>query len=261
MVSGVEFYCGGPDVEVQVSLTTTNGNLVDYMVGKDHSPTSGTYLKSCSAHASGSAFDLSFNLVVPSTSSTMFADMVRVASDGDTSAEAWVRLAVGTDCGEYLTWFPELSEQEREERRLARLAAEERRQADEQAAWARRLTAESRALKLLASLLAPEQLESLMEMGHFDVRAPNGKVYRLFYALHGNVLRMDEQLNPEQAFCGHMGASLPIVDTLVSQRLILSHNPEEYERMANVVSHEHTGWCRPRDDFKEVLRLAMEMSA
>lgn len=262
-VSAVEFTCTeGGSMAFRLGVCTTNSSLRDYFasVPEGTLTRSGAYLSACTTSGTASSYRIELDFLAPDNCSE-FSDLVQVAASGDRGAVQLIQYIVGTDCsaqfGEF--WVP--AELTPEERARAEAEARERQARREEAEAARRirqLEAEGRALRLLLPLLDAGQRATLLDSGYFDVSAPNRKTYRLFFALHGNVLRLSEDGTPEQAYCGHMGAELPVSDTLVSQRLILTHMPEKYERAANKVSHEHMSWCRPRDDFHTFIRQALD---
>jgi hypothetical protein len=278
-LSGIRFTAAsGGYVSLQLDVETSNSALRDYFVTAGTNGTvtrSGAHFRGCtdssSLTSSGhySNYNLTLEFAVSNSSQTEFVDLIRVASDGDVGAAQIVQYIVGTDCStDFVQLFDptaSMTEEEREayraEMEQRRLEAERERALEAERRRTRQLKAEGKGLRLLMSLLSAEQWESLCDQGHFDVPAPNGKTYRLFFALHGNVQRLNHEMVPEKAYCGHMGGELPVADTLVSQRLILSHAPEKYEKAANPVNHEHTSWCRPRDDFKDFIRLALETAA
>jgi hypothetical protein len=282
VLSGARFTAATGDyVSLRLDVETTNDTLRDYFVTAASNGTvtrSGAYFRGCtdtSSQTTGGFYrnhKLTLDFTVSNSCHTEFLDLVHIASHGDVGAAQIVQYIVGTDCStDFARVFDptaSMSEEEREayERRRhemeqRRLETERERALEAERRRTRQLKAEGKGLRLLMSLLNTEQWESLCGRGHFDVPAPNGKTYRLFFALHGNVQRLNHEMVPEKAYCGHMGGELPVADTLVSQRLILSHAPEKYEKAANPVNHEHTGWCRPRDDFKDFIRLALETAA
>ena len=101
--------------------------------------------------------------------------------------------------------------------------------------------ANRRAVPLLLSLLNPSERLCLIRYGYFIVRSPNGKNYKLNYTRHGNVLEMDvQQKAVDKGYCGHVGEDMTVADLLITQKMILENNPDDYISNANIM---------PRPDF------------
>lgn len=99
----------------------------------------------------------------------------------------------------------------------------------------RQVRAASRALRILKSVLSPEQARQYDEHQFFEVLAKNGTVrYILARGRSANVYRLDAEGKPVKRFCVHPGIACPDEDTLLAQKLLLETNPAEFERLANV---------------------------
>lgn len=196
--------------------------------------------------------------MVPDASNTELQNLMLSTAEGDQPSGQILQYIASTATSNYFSAQPrELTEEEIE-------AAEQRRRTRELAAEReamRRQAASHKAINLLWEHLSPAQKRSLKKKGWFDVVSKCGVKYRLLYTLHGNVLRMGSQNKVEQAFCGHMGANIPIADTLLAQKFLLRHNPGKYEASADKVNYEHTLWCQPQKSFSDEILYALNSPA
>jgi len=135
----------------------------------------------------------------------------------------------------------ETEEQQRErEAREAEVMADWRRQhAEQEAAEAERAReraeADQRAQELLLSLLTPQQRESYLDKGWFEVRGSKGGRWRIRNkGQSGNVDLMPEIGEERDAtYCAHPPGGLPNADAHLAQMLALVTDEESFLRTAN----------------------------
>ncbi|MBS1722699.1 MAG: hypothetical protein JSS66_06790 [Armatimonadetes bacterium] len=130
----------------------------------------------------------------------------------------------------------------------------ERQEKAKQAEYEKKLAAH-KAVHLLFSLIDDAQQQMLLDKGYFELDGADGHRYRLIYHRHGNVARLDRRGKVTHCWCGHYGEDIPVADTLVAQRLVLEFDPQQYLVGANPVSQ--LSWCKPFDNYKDVLREAL----
>ena len=122
------------------------------------------------------------------------------------------------------------------------------------AAWK---SSNNKAINLLWNHLNRWQKKTLLNNGWFNVVSNAGQKYRIMYALHGNVVKLSKHNKVLCVYCGHMGADIPIADTLLSQKLMLKHMPHHYEEKATLVNPKHNSWCVPDKKFREIILEAI----
>lgn len=103
---------------------------------------------------------------------------------------------------------------------------------------AQRRQAQVRARHLLGSLLSKAQAESLKDRNYFDleVTARDGAVkrYRIHKGRSGNVELLAPDGTPLRRYCAHPLLYVPDEDTMLSQKLMLESDEEQFLRTANV---------------------------
>lgn len=197
--------------------------------------------------------------MTPGASNTELQNLMLSTSEGCTASCQLLQYIASSDTSNYFSTMlggitsRQLTDEEKETLETLRRT----REAEAERKTILRNQAIHRAIHLLWSHLSPVQRRSLKKHGWFNVVSKCGVKYRLLYTLHGNVLRLGANNKVEQAFCGHMGSNIPIADTLLAQKLLLRHNPEQYESTANKVSYEHTSWCRPQKHFADEIHSAL----
>jgi hypothetical protein len=139
----------------------------------------------------------------------------------------------GSASSQYIIYQPDRESERRMQEQYRREAAERQ---------AREARAASRALRILKSVLSPEQARQFDEHQFFEVQAQNGTVrYLLARGRSANVYRLDAEGKPVKRFCVHPGIACPDEDTLLAQKLLLETNPAEFERLANVHQMDDRG--------------------
>lgn len=96
--------------------------------------------------------------------------------------------------------------------------------------------AETRAEKLLRTLLTPEQLKDYEEKRCFYMQV-NHELFRVDFGTTGNVKRINpENGDVEETYCIHMPYAfheVPTQDVMLAQKLLLETNPEQFKQTAN----------------------------
>lgn len=157
----------------------------------------------------------------------------------------WSSATTGTTWGTWCTGIPgcivrivreDLSPAEREawierEREANRHNDEwQKKLAEEQA---KRAAAEARAAKLLEENLALQERQRLAKDGHFIVHGRSGCRYRIRRGRSGNVDVIDRQGMITARLCIHPIESVPDSDTMLAQKLMIEHDEQEFNRVAN----------------------------
>jgi hypothetical protein len=93
--------------------------------------------------------------------------------------------------------------------------------------------AERRAGELLMSILEPAQRDMFRRDGAIIVVARSGTRYRLVLGMTGNVMQLGADGEPVQRLCVHP-VGVPLPDILVTQKLLLEADEEEFRRRANI---------------------------
>jgi hypothetical protein len=128
-----------------------------------------------------------------------------------------------------------VAQQRGEEERWKKVQAEEA---------AKRKIAEDRAKVLLMECLSDPQRETLEKHGWFDVKIPDGRMFRIHKGYQHNVRRLDGGKERED-YCAHIDLKIPVYDNMLAQKLTLQHNPEEFFKLANVaVRYNREGVAR-----------------
>lgn len=97
--------------------------------------------------------------------------------------------------------------------------------------------ARQRAATLLEQHLTRAQRQELAQYGRFTVIARGSqRVYRVHRGRAGNVQLLDAQGRPVmgRTYCCHPAAAVPDEDTMLSQKLMIEHDEQEFLRLANV---------------------------
>lgn len=128
----------------------------------------------------------------------------------------------------------ELSEEEKERRRIAAVE----RQAREDAAYAAYLEATKRAAALLVEVLDRDQAKEYAERErfHVQVRKPGEaglRTFRICRGKAGNVRELNDSGQEVARYCVHLFDGSPDEDTMVAQKLMLETDPEQFIRRAN----------------------------
>jgi len=101
-----------------------------------------------------------------------------------------------------------------------------------------RKEAERKAEEILLAHLSFAQREEYQKKGYFLVYLPNGRIYRIKKARHGNVelVEPDEQgrLVRVENLCVHPSVQCPDQDTMLAQKLILEANEDHLRQVANI---------------------------
>jgi hypothetical protein len=177
-----------------------------------------------------------------------------------TTNTAWVSTGQ-----QWLSWNA-AHQAETEEQQAARVA----REAEVTADWKRHLAeqnareaervretaaADRRAQELLLSLLSPEQRESYLDRGWFEVRGSRGGRWRIRdRGQSGNVDLMPEIGEERDAtYCAHPPGGLPAADAHLAQMLALVTDEESFVRIANVHYRRPGGHVPP---FMQVPEIA-----
>lgn len=159
----------------------------------------------------------------------------------------WITAGTSTTVtmtGQNVVWHNWQAEQQtndelqarREQQSRERLAREQQRRADREAASAR-------ALALLTDLLTDQERAALEEFARIEVEGTDGNLYRVEthrQTVHGNIVRVDEHgcvlgracVAPSMWSDGEAGA-LPTADGWVGQYLGLKFDTEEFLSHAN----------------------------
>jgi hypothetical protein len=96
------------------------------------------------------------------------------------------------------------------------------------------LTAEDRAKDLLLGSLSPSQRAEFMLEGYFHVKSPRGFLYRITQARSMGVLCWDPQGGEVGKYCLiHTGVFTPVFDQMLTQKLMLEMDEEEFLKIAN----------------------------
>lgn len=90
-----------------------------------------------------------------------------------------------------------------------------------------------RAEGLLRNALSPFQRKELDRRGYFHVCVGTRR-FRITRGRSGNVLEVDVRSRVLRSFCAHPIEEVPDADTMLSQKLLLDHQPEDFFRIANV---------------------------
>ena len=91
---------------------------------------------------------------------------------------------------------------------------------------------EARSLRLLLSCLDEEQRQEVRERKRFKMFGQDGKKYLVTYRQHGNVWLLDENEKPVMNYC-IVAEDVPIYDQMLSQKLLLEHDPSSFFETAN----------------------------
>lgn len=110
---------------------------------------------------------------------------------------------------------------------------------------AEREAADRRAEALLRAHLTPEQQRQLVEKDWFLIDTASGKKYRINRGRSANVDVLDENGKVVRSLCAHPRENVPDADTMLSQLLMLTHEEQDFLRMANVHPINHGFRRRP----------------
>lgn len=132
-----------------------------------------------------------------------------------------------------------LTEEQREEQRLANLARENARAAEVAARKAEKEESDKRAEALLQAHLSAEQKEQLAREDWFLVDSKSGKKYRINRGRVANIDVLDENDVVVRSLCVHPRDTVPDADTMLSQSLMLKYDEEDLLKMANVHPINH----------------------
>jgi hypothetical protein len=132
-------------------------------------------------------------------------------------------------------WFSWVGEQEenaeqRQHRRAAQAAAQQR-QRDIEAV---RRAASERAESLLTRCLTTAQRGELASVGWFMVVASSGRRYQIRRGRVRNVIEVDFAGKRLRTYCCHPADHVPDADTMLAQKLMLEMSEDEFLRLANV---------------------------
>jgi hypothetical protein len=89
--------------------------------------------------------------------------------------------------------------------------------------------AEARATQLLIRVLDPMQRQEYLRYGCFTVEAPGWGRFQILSRSVFNVLSMETGL----AYCAAPNIPVPIPDLMLSQKLLLEHDPGRFFQVAN----------------------------
>jgi len=109
---------------------------------------------------------------------------------------------------------------------------------------------EARSLRLLLSCLDEEQKREMRETKRFKMFGRNGKKYLVTYRQHGNVWLLDENEKPVMNYC-IVVEDVPIYDQMLSQKLLLEHDPISFFETANATTVKTNV---ESDDVEELFR-------
>lgn len=98
----------------------------------------------------------------------------------------------------------------------------------------RQQRAEECARQLLLEFLTEAQRKTLEEKHYFDVRGPDGELFRIEDAAHSNVYLLDDDEKELARFCG-LVYGVPRSDSLLAQKLTLETQPQVFMDVANPV--------------------------
>ncbi|GAC1530511.1 MAG: hypothetical protein NVS2B16_37430 [Chloroflexota bacterium] len=94
--------------------------------------------------------------------------------------------------------------------------------------------AESKAHRLLLSLLTDEQAAQYRSERAFEVRAPSGRRYRLKHGWASNIEVLNDEGRTIERLCVHPNQSVPYADNLLMQKLGIETSEEQLRRIANI---------------------------
>jgi hypothetical protein len=97
----------------------------------------------------------------------------------------------------------------------------------------KRSEAEARAFQLLLAHLDEAQRKDLSESKSFKLHGKDGKRYLVTYRTHENVWLLDEEEKPVVRYCIVSEEDIPIYDQMLSQKLLLEHDPNYFFLVAN----------------------------
>ncbi len=90
-----------------------------------------------------------------------------------------------------------------------------------------------RATTLLLGCLDDNQTEEYNTLKTFHVVGASGRRYRIGYGHAGNVAELDNEGKAIVKFCIHASIHMPVPDTMLTQKLLLETNEEEFRKIAN----------------------------
>lgn len=130
---------------------------------------------------------------------------------------------------------------------LRRMDPEERRRIEEaQRRWEQerlereeqRRVASEKAERLLVSALSEQQRREYLEHGHFHVRSPAGRLYRITKGWSGNVKLVPHEQAERGEFieslCIHPKMWVPNCDNMLAQKLMIEAAEDDFRRIANI---------------------------
>ncbi len=164
--------------------------------------------------------------------------------DGTTSVTSVTNCTVASSTAAWTTWTgeyqgDELTAEESaawEQRRVEFREQETVRQQQAREAHEQRIrnakAGEERATKLLRDALDKKQRNRFDNHGHFFVRGPSGRLYRVDPGRVGNVRVMDGD-KIDHSLCCHVRENVPNHDNMLAQKVMLEHFETEFLSMAN----------------------------
>jgi acetyl/propionyl-CoA carboxylase alpha subunit len=150
----------------------------------------------------------------------------------------------------YATWIDEYTNnvhvrQETEQQRIRRIAEQERERQhfalEREKRRQRNLLANETARKLLVSNLNPQQRKEFEDNGHFFVTSPSGKLYRIREGRSINIDLMagNNREIVKQRLCAHPQIACPDNDTMLTQKIMLEHQEQDFLRIARTYEPLH----------------------
>lgn len=99
----------------------------------------------------------------------------------------------------------------------------------------KQLQAKRKAKMLLLENLDMEQFKDFHKEGHFFVKSPSGRLYRIREGRSINIdlMKGNSRIEVEKRLCAHPDVICPNEDTMLAQKIYLEHMEQQFLQIAN----------------------------